>query len=208
MLFISAFVISFVIVLIKKVPFVIKIVFSLSAITISIAATAFYILLGGGVEFRILDVDKESVVFYDMDENDFGFYTDFEAFSYAEHSLFFKQANTYILKYDKNDFDAAKKVLFEKNKFYDITGVYGEAGPEFRCGDFDFYVRHSEEKVFPKVIYFIGFNESDYEIAHVTFNDLNLDSVSSFQNVLLYYCGWQYVEKSRSNQIFKFCYSD
>ncbi len=52
----------------------------------------------------------------------------------------------------------------------------------------------------------IGFNESDYEIAYVVFNDLNLDSVSFFQNVLLY-CGWQYVEKSRSNPIFKFCYS-
>ena len=43
---------------------------------------------------------------------------------------------------------------------------------------------------FPKLMYYVGFNDETHKIAYVFFRDFDLDSVSSMEEVLTNFCGW------------------
>lgn len=194
----AVFCVSLIVVLIKRIHYVIRIVFSSAALIFAFGFTAFFLIAGGGNEFRVYEGNEDTVSIYDMNADDFGEYSSAEVYEYEEYSLFPYNVYTLILKYDENSFVRAENAIRENNSFYHETGMYSEAKPEFRHSNFEFFVRHSENKVFPKVIYFIGFNPQDNEIAYIAFNDLELDGVSSFENLLLYRCQWNTVCEYRN----------
>ena len=47
---------------------------------------------------------------------------------------------------------------------------------------------------------FIGINEKTKEIAYVYFEDMDLDGVWSFEDLMDVYAGWYLIEEERANE--------
>lgn len=199
---IVAFGVSVVIVLIKRVPDIIKLTFPVLIFAVSLFSFYWLNCVGGYVEFRTLHGVNEIKEYYtDFSFNKFGKYEDIFNYQYHSTGIFQQEAYTTILKYDKKSFEEEINDIDMNYKFYDHSIVDGEPEPFFTFDGFDFRIEKSKspKEWYPKQLYLIGINKTSYEIAYVYFQDYDLDCVSDFNDILDYYCGWQYVVEDRKS---------
>ena len=115
--------------------------------------------------------------------------------------LFFEwEAYNLIVAYREEDYESAKANAQEKYTFEteDITGEPGiwedvSLSPSFTFKGYQMNLLKQGELYsdrFPKLAYFVGFNDETHKIAYVYFRDPDLDAVDSMEEVLAQYCGW------------------
>lgn len=197
---IIAFGVSVLIVLIKRVPNIIKLVFLMLILVFSLFSFCWLNIVGGHIEFRTLNGINEIDEYYtDFSFNEFGEYEDIVNYKYHSTGIFQQKAYTTILKYDKDNFEREKTNIETNYNFYDKPIAEGEPSPVFVYADFNFKVEivRSPEQSYPKQLYLIGINDKSYEIAYVYFEDYDLDGVLYFSDILETYCGWRYIIKER-----------
>lgn len=107
-----------------------------------------------------------------------------------------------ITKYDNNDFDKKTAEIDEKYSFCEKTADDGADCP-FSCWGFNFRLIYSSNDSYPKQMRFIGINDTTKEIAYITFEDGEIDSVSDFSGLLANSCGWMYIANERNYLIEK-----
>lgn len=188
LLFALSFVLSLILVLIKKIPGIVKVI--LPILILAVTLFVFYWLngVGGHIEFRTFNGESEISEYYeDFDFEQFGSYESISNYKYYSTGIFQQEAYTTILKYDKETFERLKNEINETNTFYNDKN--------FTTENFDFRIKTS--KLYPKELNLIGINDESHEIAYVSFKDYDLDDISSLDGFLYYYCGWDYIAKER-----------
>lgn len=194
LILIVSFAISFLLALIKKIPNVIKVILSSVILLLTLAIFVFFSFFGNTVEFRTFDNAEEIRDYYsDFDFKKFGEYESISNYKYHSMSIFQQEAYTTILKYNKDNFDAEKSKIENSYKFYTMPIENEEAEPVFSYEGFDFRTEISDW--YPKEMNLVGINEESHEIAYVSFQDYDLDSISDYEEFLDYYCGWRYIVK-------------
>ena len=138
----------------------------------------------GEEEALALYHEKESVILPDFESC--------TLYSYNTSGFFQSEADTLIFRFDEG-FEKAKEVIGNSYEFHSAPLKTGDDKPYFEVNGFSFRVRVIE-KVYPKVIYFIGINDHTKEIAFVYFGNTNLDIVSDYEVLMNAECGWQYIE--------------
>ena len=121
---------------------------------------------------------------------------------YHHGMIFIYEWNAYnlIVAYREEDYESAKANAQEKYTFEteDITGEPGiwedvSLSPSFTFKGYQMNLLKQGELYsdrFPKLAYFVGFNDETHKIAYVYFRDPDLDAVDSMEEVLAQYCGW------------------
>ena len=201
---VSAILLSLPMVLIKKLHGTIRVILSSFLLILTLVSFAFLGFFGPTVEFRSFDNAEVINEYYNKndslnDDFDFEKYGEYESISnYKYHSMaiFQQEAYTTILKYNEDEFEAEKSKIEGSYKFYSTPIENEEAEPIFSYEGFDFRVKISDW--YPKEMNLVGINEKTLEIAYVSFQDYDLDSISDYNEFLEYYCGWRYVIKERN----------
>lgn len=114
------------------------------------------------------------------------------------------EAYNLIVEYREEDYESAKANAQEKYTF-ETEALKGERNigynawedvsisPSFTFEGYQMNLLKQGESYserFPKLMYFVGFNDETHKIAYVYFKDPDLDSVSSMDEVLTRFCGW------------------
>lgn len=162
--------------------------------------------LGGNVEYRSYNF-AEIVESYKSDDaptafsNEERFINEINenstAYKYFSTGMFQQLSYTIITKYDEKNFDEKIAEIDEKYSFCGKTADDGEDCP-FSSWGFDFRLIYSPDNSYPKQMRFIGINDTTKEIAYITFEDGEIDSVSDFQGLLAKSCGWMYIADERN----------
>ncbi|MBR6513484.1 MAG: hypothetical protein IKT46_01490 [Clostridia bacterium] len=135
-------------------------------------------------------------------ELQFGEYKDRD-FKYFQRNMIIFESHAYTvrLSYDGEEYAKQKSELDTEFSFCtqklsaDIEEPFKE--PEFDMGDFHFRIAGIWEEgsilyEYPKIILFIGTNDTDNEIAYIFFEDLDQDLIyGSFEDFLRDDCGWK-----------------
>lgn len=187
------FVLSLILVLIKKIPNIIKVILPVLIFFVTLFVFLFFSFFGVTVEFRAFDSAEEINEYYtDFDFNKFGEYESISNYKYREMSIFPCEADATILKYDKDNFEKLKQDINSTYTFY--------SDKSFPFEDFDFKVIDIDDH--PTEIELVGVNNESSEIAYITFISseitLNLEDIEPIDEFLNFYCGWQYILKERS----------
>ena len=198
---VSAIILSLPVVLIKKLNGAVRVILSSFLLILTLVSFAFLGFFGPTVEFRSFDNAEEINNFYNEnnrydDDFDFEKYGEYESISnYKYHSMaiFSQEAYTTILKYNEDNFDEEKSKIENSCKFYSTPIENEESDPVFSYEGFDFRTEISDW--YPKEMNLVGINEETLEIAYVSFQDYDLDSISDYEEFLDYYCGWRYIIK-------------
>lgn len=198
LMLIISFVVSLLLALIKKIPNVIKVILSSVILLLTLTIFIFFSLFGNTVEFKAFENAEEISDYYsDFDFEKFGEYESISNYKYYHSvNLFQQEAYTTILKYSEDNFEAEKNNIEDSRKFYSTPIENEEAEPVFSYEGFDFRTEISDW--YPKEMNLVGINEETHEIAYVSFQDYDLDSISDYEEFLDYYCGWRYITKERN----------
>lgn len=174
----------------KNIQKNIKTVISI-CITLAVVSKIFLLFaIGDNIHFSTYYED-EAKKFYEYEEDITFDYKECIAYVYETHSLFKQKAKTVIFKFGDN-FDSVKKSIEEKYEFYSEPVMPHEPTPYFDFLGYEFKLR-CIEKVYPKVLFFIGVNDKNKEVVYVYFGSEDLDTVLSYEDILQFYCGWQYI---------------
>lgn len=130
-----------------------------------------------------------------------GVYTLAEHYNYhLEVSIFQSEADTLILHYDEEEYEAQKalldiRYLFQKT---DAEASDETCAPTVRIGDTRFRLlavtgEYGSEFDFPKRMIWIATNDKEHTIAYTVYVDSDLDVVPSPENFLLNDCGWKHL---------------
>lgn len=198
---VSAILLSLPMVLIKKLHSAIRVILSSFLLILTLVSFAFLGFFGPTVEFRSFDNAEEINNYYnennryddDFDFEKFGEYESISNYKYHSMAIFQQEAYTTILKYSEDNFEAEINNIEDSRKFYSTPIEKEEAEPVFSYAGFDFRVEISEW--YPKEMHLVGINEETHEIAYVSFQDYDLDSIWDYEEFLDYYCGWRYIIK-------------
>lgn len=187
------FVLSLTLVLIKKIPNIVKIILPILILFVTLCVFLFVNFFGVTIEFRTFDGEEEINEYYtDFNFDKFGDYESISNYKHREISIFPCESDSTILKYNKDNF---KKLKQDINSTYTF---YGDKCFEFE--DFDFYVININD--YPTEIELVGVNNESCEIAYVTFISseitLDYDDIEPIEEFLNFYCGWKYILKERS----------
>ncbi len=187
------FVLSLTLVLIKKIPNIVKVILPILILLVTLCVFLFFSFFGVTIEFRAYDGEEEINGYYtDFNFDKFGEYESISNYKYREISIFPCESDSTILKYNKDNF---KKLKQDINSTYTF---YGDKCFEFE--DFDFYVININD--YPTEIELVGVNNESCEIAYVTFISseitLDYDDIEPIEEFLNFYCGWKYILKERS----------
>ncbi|MBQ8210558.1 MAG: hypothetical protein IJZ35_08260 [Clostridia bacterium] len=188
-----SFVLSLILVLIKKIPNIIKVILPILILLVTLFVFLFFSFFGVTVEFRAFDgVDEINEYYTDFNFDEFGEYESISSYKYREISIFPFESDTTILKYDKVNFEESKQDINSTYAFY--------SEKSFTFEDFDFKVIDIND--YPTEIELVGVDNESCEIAYVTFRSseitLGLDDIEPLDEFLNFYCGWEYVLKERS----------
>lgn len=186
------FVLSLVIVLIKKIPNIIKVILPIFLLIIALCVFLFFSIFGITTEFRAFDGEEEINGYYtDFNFDKFGDYESISNYKYREISIFPCESDSTILKYDKDNFEKIKQDINSTYTFY--------SDKTFTFEDFDFKVTDIDE--YPTEIELIGVNDESCEIAYIIFTSseitLGIEDIEPVEEFLNFYCGWKYVLKER-----------
>ncbi len=183
---------------IKFIPDIIKSVLFIVISAIPVVWMFLLFLMGGDVDLDVLRNEEAAEAF--IEEQNFDVpYEDCSVYLYETRALFQQSAKTVILSFGDN-FDEAKQEINNNYEFYTEALKKDDPVPVFEFSGFSFRLKVSE-KVYPKVMYFVGINEETREIAFVYFNDVDLDGVGEFDSIMHYYCGWQYIKLYNDGKI-------
>lgn len=185
----------------KIVPVKIKNAIVVILTLIVILRMGLLFIAGADLHFNAYSNEDAVKIYYKIEKDIIFSYDECRAYSYEVNALFKQDADTVIFKTGEN-FEEAKKSIAENYDFYTDPLKDNEPQPHFEFSGFNFRLQ-CIEKDYPKVMLFIGINEQSKEIAYVYFNDVDLDSVSDFKDILNFYCGWQYIELYENGKIFK-----
>lgn len=200
------FILSLIPALVKKIPTTAKTICSIAILAVTAFTFCFFYTLGGNTEYRSYN-SAEIVESYKSDDAPTAF-SDEErfineinenstAYKYFSTGLLQQLSYTIITKYDEKNFDEKIAEIDEKYSFCEKTGDDGENCP-FSSWGFNFRLIYSPDNSYPKQMRFIGINDTTKEIAYITFEDGEIDSVSDFQGLLAKSCGWMYIADERN----------
>ncbi len=208
----AAFVISMLFTVVTKIPDAVKIIITLLIFCVTAFGSFWFNGVGGNTYFKAYNgideikayneaIGKNHVVYYDtkIEADFYGDFEDITCYDYIKTGIFQQLAVTVIAKYDEAEFKKEVKRINKENAFYKSAVLEDEPIPVFSFEDFDFRLVKGEYVTYwyPKDLYFIGINDTTNEIAYVSFQDDELDSVWEFENLIYSYAGWHYVIKYR-----------
>ena len=184
---VSAILLSLPMVLIKKLHGAIRVILSSFLLILTLVSFTFLGFFGPTVEFRSFDNAEVINEYYNKNDslNDnfdfekFGEYESISNYKYHSMAIFSQEAYTTILKYNEDDFKAVKSNIENSYNFYTTPVENEEAEPVFSYEGFDFRVEISDW--YPKEMNLVGINEKTLEIAYVSFQDYDLDSISDYE---------------------------
>ena len=209
-----AFLLSMLFVLIKKIPDKVKVVFTLIILLATSVFCTYVGLLGGYVDFEALKgieeiaeynaelpADEDRYYFETEIETDsYGAFEDIACYRYLSTGVFQQRSFITIVKYSQEHFENEVKSINTSKSFYDEAVLDGDPIPVFTYDGFDFRLEKNEDYYYPKQTDFIGINKETNEIAYVYFEDMDLDGVWSFENLMEVYAGWHLIEEERANE--------
>ena len=144
--------------------------------------------------------------------DELGDYLSVQSLCHHETELFFSwEGWNLIVEYSAENYASQKALVEEKYRFKDHPYNPDESErytPHDGCpykttvGSYFFrglddlsYFGDSTYENFPKLVYMIGFNDTEHQIAYVRFYDFDLDAADSLEK-LLRYAGWyQFADK-------------
>ena len=133
--------------------------------------------------------------------DELGEYVSLRSLCHDESELFFSwEGWNLIVEYSAKNYASQKAQVEGKYTFKDHPYRYplseNDCPYETTVGAFFFrgldnlaYFGDSTYEGFPKLVYMIGFNDTDHKIAYVRFYDQDLDAADSLEE-LLRYAGW------------------
>ncbi len=194
------FFISLLFIIIKKIPFAVKLGISFVSVFISICLIFVNCAIFQPLEFQITTGDDIYVAsisneaFWDKTEN----YESAVTYScYRASAILNRYTNTLIVKFHEDDFSEKLKEVNDNFEFFEYP-VDGYGSPEFDYYGFSF--RAYKHKRFPQVISFIGINHNTNEIAEVSASTPHGPN-GTFEEIFLYDCFWEYVDAYRQGGI-------
>lgn len=125
-------------------------------------------------------------------------------YHYGMIYIFEWEAYNLIVAYREEDYESAKaaaqeKYTFETEELKGKRSIGYDAwqdvsiSPSFTFEGYQMNLLKQGELYsyrFPKLAYFVGFNDETHKIAYVYFRDPDLDAVDSMEEVLTKFCGW------------------
>lgn len=209
-----AFLLSMLFVLIKKIPDKVKVVFTLIILLATSVFCTYVGLLGGYVDFEALkgieeiaeynaELPPEDDRYYfekEIETDSYGVFEDIACYRYLSTGVFQQRSFVSIVKYSDTHFENEVKSINTSKSFYDEAVLDGDPIPVFTYDGFDFRLEKNEDYYYPKQMDFIGINKETNEIAYVYFEDMDLDGVWSFENLMEVYAGWHLIEEERANE--------
>lgn len=122
---------------------------------------------------------------------------------YRDFIFFESDAYTLTAAYSEENYENQKEIfknefVFQENFFEFDSDRYRRTS--FDIDNYDFYMASFEEyrMLYPTKILFIGFNDTENEIAFIFYSDMDLDYIStSFEDFLFYDCAWNREESLR-----------
>ncbi len=208
-----AFAVSLFFVLVKKMPSFLKCTVPVVLFLFTLAFLLF-LRMGGVVEFRAFEGESEIEAYNESLEgktelelyfspvieiDKYGDFSDISYYKYHLQSIFSDKAHTVIAKYSKENFEETVKHIENDYTFVDEPVIEGDMLPVFTFEGFDFrMITHEHISTsYPRSVYLIGINRNTSEIAYVSFENMDLDSISNFENFISSYCGWHHIIKER-----------
>lgn len=188
--------------LIKRMPYFIKIAVPIVILLVFCSVAGFeltYDLYNVFITYS----DEQAVEIHKEDNayTIYGEYKTAELYIYQTPGFFHPyETDTLILQFDDEEFIQATKKINEYYDFHDAPIKPSEPVPEFNLQGFDFRLQIID-KTYPYVMHFIGINEATKEIAYVYTCNLDQDTVSNYEEHLLYCCGWKYIELHNDGKI-------
>lgn len=155
------------------------------------------------------ELAAEDAVLPSLDE--LGEYLSVQSLYHHDGDLFEWDAYDLAVKYPRDSYDDVKAAIEKKYTFEDdpITYTYNIGSkstgivtaympPSCRIDDFEIRMLDSESYslVFPKDVYFIGFNDTTFTIVYTYFHDSDLDEIASLSDFLMDECGWKELYKN------------
>ncbi len=180
---------------IKKMSGKMKTGFTVFSFLLVLLLSLFPFVAGAPSEFKVIGADEAKKQFSNNFFEEFGDYESVEVYKYSTFTIFRNNADTIILNYTENEFYSEINRIDREYSFYD-EAQKNDAIPVFEYSGFSFRLCESQ-LVYPNSMNFIGVNYETKEIAYVTFLNKDLDSVSSFEYLIKYDCGWKYIEAYR-----------
>lgn len=117
--------------------------------------------------------------------------------AYSARQLIFSwHADALLCRYDQTAYEAEKTQLnqrfhFQEEKIGDCDPSVEADGYLFRLLDVE---KYSQDLWYPKKLMLIGTNDQRQEIVFLLYNDPDLDSVDSTEDLLRNYCGWNHIQ--------------
>ena len=208
-----AFGLSMIFVLIKKLPGAVKIVFTLLIFLGTAIFSVWCNGVGGYIEFTAYNGIEEIAEYNaslpakddryyfetEIETDSYGDFEDIACYSYLSTGIFQQHSFVTVVKYSKEHFENEVKSINTSKVFYEEAIFDEDPIPVFSYDGFDFRLENNDSGYYPKQMDFIGINEERKEIAYVYFEDMDLDGVRSFEDLMDVYVGWNLIEEERAN---------
>lgn len=201
------FLLTFLFIVIKKIPDILKLVLSVLITFSFLALFCLFNLTGPVAEFRVFEgadelktynqMASESNVWFgeELESQNYGDFEEITAYKYHSRGIWQQFAYTTISKYDDNNFAKEKEKINQEFDFFETQVLEDDPVPIFTKDGFEFKI--TSDSGYPKCMHLIGINNTTNEIAHIYFQDDDLDGVLSFENFPDTYCGWKSIVKDR-----------
>ncbi|MBR2922229.1 MAG: hypothetical protein IKC10_02785 [Alphaproteobacteria bacterium] len=194
------FFISLLFIIIKKIPFAVKLGISFVSVFISIGLIFInYTFFYPPLELQIT-TDNDA-----LSKSNESFFREIESYESAvnyyinlEQLVMHQCTNTLTVKFDENDFSEIVEDIDDNFEFCE-NPVEGAGSLEFACYGFSF--RALKEEIYPIAISFIGINYNTNEIAYVWSNNPRNGHSGTFEEIFDYACLWDYVDAYRQGGI-------
>jgi hypothetical protein len=130
-----------------------------------------------------------------------GSHTKAEHYEYVSaFGIFGDEADTLIVHYDTDEYQAQKamleeKFVFENDESEGVQYACELEGYSFRMLDTDFEGEYAHEVDYPQRVILIATNDQTKTIAYTAFRNDELDYITSLEEFLLRDCGWKYILK-------------
>lgn len=175
----------------------------LLVIVLSIISFVF-VVFGTFKELHSYNGDKavneySSIIFYESEAmpnlNETGDYEEIRLFNYKSYYLLGNSvANTVVLKYDKDKYDAEKQRIADTYIFQEES--IRNTIPNSLIDDYYFKMLSIQDycDYYPKHVRFVATNDKTNEIVHINFYDVELDYIESVEDFILNDCGFKYIK--------------
>ena len=149
-------------------------------------------------------ISADALNFYMPQLSELGEYTELDYYSVNKSAMiFYWHVDHLICRYTRDHYENQKLLLDELYAFQTepIGNSYDDAVCEPAVSVDGYYFRmlsceeYNDTKYyyFPKKIVLIGYSDDKNEIVYISYDDTDLDIITSLENFIIKNCGWEYI---------------